>query len=86
MRVISKLFRKDEYDPKYFDDQINGINELRIFVAQDKFISMLFKALINPVLFPPHPSSHSYPAGKHLPTKQKHAINPLRDIRTPIQG
>ena len=54
MRVISKLFRKDDYDPRYFDDQINGINELRVFVAQDKYIAMLFKALINPVLISPY--------------------------------
>jgi hypothetical protein len=56
MRVIQKLFRKDDYDPKFFDEQINGINELRLFVAQDKYIAMLFKALINPVLIPPDPN------------------------------
>ena len=32
-RIIQKLFKKDPYDPLEFDENINGIEYLRLFVC-----------------------------------------------------
>ena len=44
-RIVSKMYRKTLDEPNEFDEEINGISELRAFIIQDKYIKVLFDSL-----------------------------------------